>query len=392
MTKIIHSYIPTVPGEVVPPIIWKELMYGQMLSTLLAQREYGNITLYTNKGIAEQMVEMGVPYTDINTDVLEGVVSKSYTYPKMKVFEHLTEPYLHIDTDTYIFRRVDFSKATSPVVYAHSDQHVDFQNLTTSPALSRYINNISKCYTSLFFLHDEEHVGLDPMNVDLFKIPNGNLTYVRDTSLMRGATKRALDYYERHKDVVDRNTYGGVYVEQMLIHLYMMQDSPEYADSVSKNEHFACDDVFLQIDYSSKDNTVDYLHYGFPFKFKLHTFKEGFVPSLEARVQILQQGGYRVEKQKYLEYSINSEEDLKPLFRERFTGVLHPSFNKWAPLFECLAIGAIADQFGVEHIQRVHNFYTHVWDRYKVNIEPYSRGEQLYSKLTGYKFKPNQVL
>ena len=206
--QVVHTYIPTVPGEIVPPIIWKELMYGQMLSALLAQREYGNITLYTNKTIAKQIEEIGVPYNEINTTILNGVVSKSYTYPKMRVFKELTLPYLHIDTDTYIFNKIDFSPTKSPIVYAHSDQHIDFQNLNTPLGLSFYINNISKCYTSLFFLHEEEHQGLDPMNVDLFKIPNGNITYVKDTALMRQGTRKALEYYERHKNIIDRNTYG----------------------------------------------------------------------------------------------------------------------------------------------------------------------------------------
>lgn len=390
--QVIHTYIPTVPGEIVPPIIWKELMYGQMLSALLAQREYGNITLYTNKKIAKQIEEIGVPYTEINTTLLDGVVSKSYTYPKMRVFKELTLPYLHIDTDTYIFSKIDFSKATSPVTYAHSDQHVDFQNLTSSPGLSQYINNMSRCYTSLFFLHEEEHKDLDPINVDLFKIPNGNLTYVKDTALMRHATRKALSYYDRHKEVVDRNTYGGVYVEQMLIHLYMMQDNPKYYQSVMENKHFVCDDVFMQFNYSSKDNSVDYLHYKFPINFKLHTLKDGFLPKVEANAQLTKSSGYRVEKQKYKEYSIADGEGLKNLFKDSFTGVLHPTFNKWAPFFECLAIGIIVEQFGEQYVRNVHNFYTTVWDKYKINIPYMSRGELLYEEITGFKFKPSTVL
>jgi hypothetical protein len=390
--QVVHSYIPTVPGEIVPPIIWKELMYGQMLSALLAQREYGNITLYTNKVIAKQIEEIGVPYTHIDTGILEGVVSKSYTYPKMKVFKELTTPYLHIDTDTYIFNKIDFSHTESPVVYAHSDQHVDFQNINSSPGLSQYINNMSRCYTSLFFLHEEEHKDLDPVNVDLFKIPNGNLTCVKDVTLMRNATSRALDYYERHKEVIDRNTYGGVYVEQMLIHLYMMQENPKYRDSVLKNEHFVCDDVFMQFNYSNKDHSVDYLHYKFPVNFKLHTLKDKFLPRVEAYAQAARNAGYRVEKQKYKEYTINNGEELKKLFSDKFTGVLHPTFNKWAPFFECLTIGAIVEQFGEQYVRNVHNFYTTVWDKYKMNVPEMSRGELLYEEITGFKFKEPTVL
>lgn len=390
--KVIHTYIPTVPGEVVPPIIWKELMYGQMLSALLAQREYGNITLYTNRIIAKQIEEIGVPYTEINTDLLDGVVSKSYTYPKMRIFKELTLPYLHIDTDTYIFNKIDFTKSKSPVTYAHSDQRVDFKNLTSSPALSRYINDISRCYTSLFFLHEEEHRDLDPINVDLFKIPNGNLTYVKDTALMRHATRRALNYYDRHKEVVDSNTYGGVYVEQMLIHLYMMQDNTKYYQSVKNNEHFICDDVFMQFDYSSRDNSVEYLHYKFPINFKLHTLKEGFLPEIEDSIQKARASGYRVEKQKYKEYSITNGEGLKNLFKESFTGVLHPTFNKWAPFFECLAIGAIHEQFGEQYVRNVHNFYTKVWGKHKIKLPSMSRGELLYEEITGFKFKQSTVV
>lgn len=390
--QVVHTYIPTVPGEAVPPIIWKELMYGQMLSALLAQREYGNITLYTNKTIAKQIEKIGVPYTEINTALLDGVVSKSYTYPKMRIFKELTLPYLHIDTDTYIFSKIDFSKSTSPVTYAHPDQHVDLKNLNSYNALSFYINNISKCYTSLFFLHEEEHIDLDPVNVDLFKIPNGNLTYVKDTALMRYATRKALDYYDRHKEVIDRNTYGGVFVEQMLIHLYMMQDSPKYYQSVMENKHFVCDDIFMQFNHNSKDYSVDYLQYNFPVNFKLHTLKDGYLPKLENKIRELKALGYRVDKERYREYVIGNGAELKKLFTDSFTGVLHTTYHKHAPFFECLAIGTIVEQFGSEHVRNIHNYYTTIWDEHQIRLPRMSKGELLYQELTGFDFKHKFVI
>jgi len=391
--KIVHSYIPTAFGDKpAPDLIWKELMYGQMLSVLLAQREFGNISLYTNEHIARQIKDIGIPYTDINTSVLEGVSSKSYTYTKMRVFREIGEPYLHIDTDTFVFKKLDFSKSKSPVVYAHSDQAVEFKEKVDSDVLSRYINNISKCYTSLFFLHDDELKSFNPPNVNLMKIPNGNLTYVRDPKLFIEATNKALTYYYKHKDIIDRNTYGGVYVEQMIIHLYLMELSPEYKEAVDENKHLVCDNIFMHIDYGCKDNTTDYLNYNFPFKFKLHTLKDGYISELEEAKKVASNLGFKLEKDVYKEYTIENKEDLVKYFSHDFLGVLHPSFNKWAPIFECLAIGAIVEQFGPEYVRNVHNFYTHSWDRYQLNLEPYSRGEKLYADITGFKFKESGII
>ncbi len=389
--KIVHSYIPTAFGDKpAPDLIWKELMYGQMLSVLLAQREFGNISLYTNEHIARQIKDVGLPYTDINTSVLEGVSSKSYTYPKMRVFREIGEPYLHIDTDTYIFKKLDFSKATSPVVYAHSDQAVEFKERVDSDVLSQYINNISKCYTSLFFLHDEEFQSFNPPNVNLMKIPNGNLTYVRDPKIFIEATNKALTYYYKHKDIIDRNTYGGVYVEQMIIHLYLMELSPEYKEAVDENRHLVCDNIFMHIDYGSKDKTVDYLNYTYPFKFKLHTLKDGYISELEQAKNIATNLGYKLDKDAYKEYVIEKKEDLVKYFNHDFLGVLHPSFNKWAPLFECLTIGIIAEQFGLEYVNLVHNYYKKTYPSYYLPLK--SRGEKLYEELTGFEFGVKNVI
>ena len=166
--KVVHSYVPTsFNGSKIYPVIWKELMYGQLLSVLLAKRAYGNISLYTNKDIAKQVADIGLPYDEVDTTLLGDVKSNCYTYPKMKYFSQITEPCIHIDTDTYIFNKVDFSNSKTDTVYAHADQPFNIGYANDTKMLSEFINNVTEVYSALAVLHEEQLKDIDPLRADL---------------------------------------------------------------------------------------------------------------------------------------------------------------------------------------------------------------------------------
>ena len=66
--KFIHSYIPNDfnVNKKYTHIIWKEVLYGQLLSALMIKRNQGNIKLYTNEFVMEQIVKIGIPYDEIH--------------------------------------------------------------------------------------------------------------------------------------------------------------------------------------------------------------------------------------------------------------------------------------------------------------------------------------
>ena len=136
--KIVHSYIPTYDSN----HLWKEAIYVQMLSCLLAKREFGNIHFYTNKDIKKQVLEIGLPYDSINDDILDISNKELFSVFKMKVFKEMNEPFVHIDSDTFIYHKIDFSKINS-AIFSHPDipvpEHMDLHK-TASEICAAYPN------------------------------------------------------------------------------------------------------------------------------------------------------------------------------------------------------------------------------------------------------------
>lgn len=389
--KVVHSYVPTsFNGSKIYPVIWKELMYGQLLSVLLAKRAYGNISLYTNKDIAKQVADIGLPYDEVDTTLLGDVKSNCYTYPKMRYFSQITEPCIHIDTDTYIFNKVDFSNSKTDTVYAHADQPFNIGYANDTKMLSEFINNVTEVYSALAVLHEEQLKDIDPLRADLMMIPNGNITCIKNPNVFREATNLALDYYYKNQDIIDSLKYGGVYVEQMIIHLYLTKLDPVYKAAVESGDHLLCMDRFMMIGGEYFDKETKKTKYDFPFKFKINLIKDEFVPEVLDLKNELDRKGYSIAKDIYKEVIIKDKKDLVNYFNFDFYGIHHPSFNKWDPIFECLTIGYIAENFGIEWIEKVHRSFTKFYVGY--DLPALSRGEELYQEVTGYKFKTSTVI
>ena len=113
--KIIHSYVPNrfTTDNLFQSTIPKEIAYIQMLSVLLAKKQYGEINLFTNDTIRVQIEKIGMPYESINTMVLNGYTDSVFCTPKMMVYKSMEEPYVHIDLDTLIYKKIDFDQYQS---------------------------------------------------------------------------------------------------------------------------------------------------------------------------------------------------------------------------------------------------------------------------------------
>lgn len=389
--KVVHSYVPTsFNGSKIYPVIWKELMYGQLLSVLLAKRAYGNISLYTNTDIAKQVADIGIPYDEVDTTLLQDVKSNTFAYPKMRYFSQITEPCIHIDTDTYIFNKIDFSNSKTDTVYAHADQPFNIGYANDTRMLSEFINNVTEVYTALAVLHEEQLKDIDPLRVDLMMIPNGNITCIKNPAVFREATNLTLDYYYKNQDRIDSLKYGSCHIEQMINHLYLMKLDPVYKAAVETGDHLLCMDRFMTIGGEYFDKETKKTKYDFPFKFRINLIKSEFIPEISNLKSELNKKGYSMLKDNYKEVVIKDKKDLINYFSFDFYGVHHPSFNKWDPIFECLTIGYIAENFGIEWIEKVHKSFTKFYIGY--DLPALSRGEELYQELTGFSFKSKTVL
>jgi hypothetical protein len=386
--KFIHSFVPVNydPKKPSTKIIWKELIYPQLLSALLIKKLYGNIHFYTNDSVANQIKDIGIPYDSIDTEILNKQTSKTFSYFKLKVFEAQTEPYVHIDTDTILFKKYVFNKNSEDVaLYAHLDQPT---NDIKNPNIHvKTLEILTKTYLGLFYLLEKSHSEFKKAAFNVLNIPNMNITAVLDPNAFQYATKKSLLHYEKNKDVIDGFEYGACYIEQLMIHLNLMEISAEYTKAVESFNHVLSWKRFLNIVESKKEDDVPFSvsDYGFPLTMLISPINNKFIDLSENNSFL----NYEIFNEKTIK--IPSEEKLNDFFSFDFYGVHHLSFMKWSPIFQCLVIGYIAKHFGEDWLYIVNNYFKTIYPDLKLPI--LSDGEKLYEKISGFKFnKTNKII
>ena len=203
--KLIHTYKPITIGK-----IDKKLIYQLTLSALLAKRHYGNIVLYTDPETANIVRKVGIPYDEINTETLSQYNGKAYTLPKMFVYAEQTEPFIHIDIDTFLFNKITVKDDKS--IYCtfqegltdyieYDERHMNFHNT--------YIKNSFELLPKL----DKKFVDF----INFEGIYNTCFFGGYEHKLISEATKYCLDIYNKNSQFIDSEYYNGVMIEQMLI-------------------------------------------------------------------------------------------------------------------------------------------------------------------------------
>lgn len=401
--KLIQTFVPNkfdTKNEKHKNIIWKDLMYVQMLSVLLAKREYGEISLYTNNTVKKQIVDIGVPYTHIDTDILQDTTSDLFCIPKLRIYREIKEPFVHIDTDTLIYKKIDFSKFNSSVIYSHPDlkpplhKNGDaklieiFNNYPSLGDSDSFFKSAKITYIDLFNRLTNDHSEFKLNNIRVGDIPNMNIVVVNDHQNFNKASQLSLEHYIRNKDIIDGTKNGECYIEQLMIHMNMMEISEKYRSEVLEKKTFILKDspLMLDADFGSHLDNLE-----FPFTVIHNSHKDE-----EIDETILINGVLYSRAMEYHEHygrttKVNSREDLIKLFDFDFYGLSHLTFYKWSEIFQAIVIGYIVNHFGEEYVRSIYEYYKNVYPSI-YNLPRMSKGERMYEDLTGFKFEKNLPL
>ena len=57
------------------------------------QKHYGNISFYGDNKVCQQVKELGLPYDEIISDVVNKSDAHTFSIPKLIVYESQTEPF-----------------------------------------------------------------------------------------------------------------------------------------------------------------------------------------------------------------------------------------------------------------------------------------------------------
>lgn len=362
--RVIHTWKNT--DNTLP----KTVAYGQMLSALLAKKHYGNVHLYTTERLAKIVREMGVPYDSINTTLLENDEPiDCFSIPKIKVFQDQTEEFLHIDLDTYIYDKIDFTQYESPAVFSHPDFgvrdiHMPF-DFIASGLLNKYRHPVidwqeeEKDCDSVFSYIMAFYIGpfikfIDSHPLDLIKhinfssIPNMNIVHIKQQGIedFRNSCKEALSHYYKHKEEIDKLRWGACYVEQFYLHAMMMALNKEYRHACTGYEQ-PKNCVFPILPFRDVD-TVDQA-----------------LQSAEILTKV-DNDYVRIKK------TFKTEKDRKEFFSSDMYGFYHSTWATHTPYIQSHIIYKIVELFDEKYALGVNRHF---------NTPIPSRGEQKYMEL-----------
>jgi hypothetical protein len=255
--KVIHTYVDD------HTIIWKELLYVQYLSAILAKKHYGNISFYGDTKVCQQLKILELPYDEINSKLVKKTDVKTFSIPKLKVYKEIREPFVHIDTDTLLFSKIDFQNFEEDYLFSHLDIWMDDKlsrkesveelyehyliQKTVEPVTPKIILELIKqkhnyqgmheTYSELFFklLNRIETKLYDKVNFR--EIPNMNVVYVNNFKTFSEACRLTLKHYYENKDDIDKHKNGPCYIEQFILHNYLRTIDKKYRQSNKKNNH-----------------------------------------------------------------------------------------------------------------------------------------------------------
>ena len=371
--KVIHSFVDK------HDFIWKEILYSKFLSAVLAKKHYGNISLFGTPGVVKQAKELSIPYSTFDDKVVSLDDFSTWSIPKIKVFEHMKEPFLHIDNDTFILDKIDFASYNKPFLFSHPDMGIrkfgdglasDFSRLVNSintPTGKKkdYFFDVNNTYTRLFIKLIDKIKPEVLKGFELGSIPNMNIVYIEDYKTFSKVCSKTLEHFYSNRELIDSEEYGPCYIEQLTIHQILRSESKNYKKYSSKYKHT----IFKKLPFAQLDkfNNVPSINdVTFPFRARLVTKCKCCGKHKEKKI------------------IINSKDDIKNFIDHSFGGFLHSTYLKWYDIMQAFIIHQLRKEIGDDHLKFIHNYFKEKHKNFSLPLK--SGGEKLYEEITGFSF------
>lgn len=203
----VHTYIP---NDNFKDGFNRNLAYNMLLSAHLARFSFDKVILYTNKETEKIVRKLAIPYDEIITDPFDGFTSKTFSIPKIITYSLQTEPFTHLDLDTFIYslpKKLD----EIPIFFASKD-------IPLKPDNTFQVNeNMYNTYLKGTFDISANLEDRFKKHINFFDIPNMCIFGGTDFELIRKASEYCLEIYEQSKEHFDSNYYYACIIEQLFI-------------------------------------------------------------------------------------------------------------------------------------------------------------------------------
>jgi hypothetical protein len=250
---------------------------------------------------------------------------------------------------------------------------------------------MNQTYSKLFFdlMENVNRQVFD--NTHFPTIPNMNIVYVNKPEVFSKVCSETIKHYEQNKEKIDQEKFGSCYIEQLMLHVHLRMLDKDYKKSNKKHNHVIFDDnPITQID--PHNNVAKVEDVKFPFRMRILNQKhlkcnccdEGMITKLSKYKDFYNSP----MDEKFMELSIESVDDIKNFFDEKFNGFLHVSYLKWYDIIQAIIIDKLRREIGDDKLRKIHEYYV---EAYKdMDLPPVSSGEKLYTKLTGFEFSTKE--
>ncbi len=213
------------------------------LSCLKFKQFYDKVELYTDAQGYELLIEkLKLPYTKVHVrlDEMNHVPPLLWAIPKIYTYSLQNEPFIHADTDVFIWKKFSDAFEQSPLLAQHEENHpVYLKSLEFISKNFEYIPEVIRNY-------DAEQRGVFSINAGVFG--GHDLLFIQDYC------REALDFFTKNLDFLSKYEMAGavnIIIEQYLFY--------RLAAEKGKNINFLLDNVAP--DYSNLCNFHMLPHY-----------------------------------------------------------------------------------------------------------------------------------
>lgn len=211
--KLVHTWA-NVSSK--PDYTNKRTMFHLILSLLCAKKFYSKVVLYTTSDVLEVISKLDLPYDEINTELLDGHNYKgpNFAIPKMLVYRDQKEPFIHIDTDTFLFRNKRLGEEKR-LVFA-------FPDVMLYPKMEERINvSILTSFYEYYYVFFKELENTFEegwyKNMPIDFIPNMSIFGGYDYENISKTYDILLNYYFDNQELLDQDVFRSPQIIEQLL-------------------------------------------------------------------------------------------------------------------------------------------------------------------------------
>ena len=217
--KIIHSFInPSHPYHI--PV---ETLHIGIYSCLKAIELYGNCTFASNKTLITKFKELELPYTDYEVLDYDYNNNKFPYLSKLYSYKNQTGPFIHLDMDLILLDTLE-NQENNIVKFSHRDISSEWDFSSIDGVFGAYFE------PSLYMFKKYGKDFLKKLRIN--QIPNMGIVLCNKPEIFTQVIDEVINFYFDNQEYFDKNWTAGCFLEQALIHKFLLENNYEYYESL----------------------------------------------------------------------------------------------------------------------------------------------------------------